>query len=239
MLDKVVIITGGASGQGLAEAKLLASEGASVVITDLSDSGAAVAQELGERALFVKQDVSSADDWARVTEQTLAKFGRIDALVNNAGAFKPANLFETTQELWDLHYKVNLLGPFLGIKAIAGIMKDAGNGGSIINVSSLAGMVGWSGIFAYATSKWAVRGMSKQASVELGEFGIRVNSVYPGSIDTPMLDGNPAARSEAMLNSIPLRRLGVPLDVANLIKFLVSDKSSYISGAEITITGGM
>lgn len=237
MLDKVVIITGGASGQGFAEAKLLATEGASVVITDISD-GEAAARDLGERGLFVKQDVSNAADWDHVVERTLAKFGRIDALVNNAGIFKPASLFETTQENWDIHYKVNLLGPFLGTLAVAKVMKDMG-GGSIVNISSLAGMVGWPGIFAYGTSKWAVRGMTKQASVELGQYGIRVNSVYPGSIDTAMLDGNPAARSEAMLNSIPLRRLGVPLDVANLVRFLVSDESSYISGAEITISGGM
>src|SRR3546814_18527716 len=141
MLDKVVIITGGASGQGLAEAKLLASVGASVIITDISAKGEAAARELGERGLFVQQDVSSAADWDRVAEQALAKFGRIDALVNNAGVFKPVSMFDTTQENWAPHYKVNLLGPFPGPVGVASAMKDSG-GGSLAPIRSLSGLFG-------------------------------------------------------------------------------------------------
>jgi len=238
MLDKVVIITGGAAGQGLAEARLLAREGASVVIADLTDASEVAEQELEGRGLYVRHDVSSRDDWAGLMSCVERRYGRLDVLVNNAGVFKPFGLLETTDENWDLHYRVNQLGTFLGMKAAIEPMKRAG-GGSIINVSSIAGLLGAPGVFAYSASKWAVRGMTKLAATDLGPIGIRVNSIYPGSIDTGMLDLNPQARSDAAINAIPLRRLGVPQDVAHLVRFLASDESSYISGAEISITGGM
>ncbi len=238
MKGKVVVVTGAAGGQGLAEAQLLASEGASVVLTDLNPAGDAVADVLDGDTSFVRHDVGSAEDWARVIEIVTGRYGRLDALVNNAGLFIPSPLLETSVDLWERHYRVNQLGVFLGMKAAAEVMQHNG-GGSIVNISSLAGQVGTPGIFAYATSKWAVRGMTKQASMELGPLGIRVNSVYPGAIDTPMLAGNAYVRSDAFINNIPMRRLGVPDDLAGLIAFLVSDRSSYISGAEITVTGGL
>jgi 3alpha(or 20beta)-hydroxysteroid dehydrogenase len=238
MKGKVVVVTGAAQGQGLAEARCLAREGASVILTDLNPVGEEEANSLPGDTVFFKHDVANSEDWSRLMEYVRTKFGRLDGLVNNAGAFVPMPMLETSLENWDLHYRVNQLGPFLGMKAAAPLMKENG-GGSIVNISSIAGLIGAPGIFAYATSKWAVRGMTKQASVELGPLGIRVNSVYPGSIDTPMLDKNPAGRSEAFIQTIPMRRIGIPDDLAGLIAFLISDQSSYISGAEISVTGGL
>lgn len=238
MKDKVVIVTGAAGGQGLAEVKLLAEEGASVVATDFNPAGEDAVRQISGDVTFFKHDVSAEDDWAQLMKLVKSKYGRLDGLVNNAGIFIPAAMTDTSLELWDRHYRVNQLSVFLGMKAAAEIMQGNG-GGSIVNISSLAGQVGTPGIFAYAASKWAVRGMTKQASMELGPLGIRVNSVYPGAIDTAMLDGNAFVRSEAFLNTIPMRRLGIPDDLAGLIAFLISERSSYISGAEITVTGGL
>ncbi|MFW2853487.1 SDR family NAD(P)-dependent oxidoreductase [Sphingomonas sp. TX0543] len=238
MKGKVVIVTGGAGGQGFAEAKLLAQDGASVVVTDLNPAGEDAVKSIAGDVTFFKHDVSEASDWEKLTGLVANKFGRLDGLVNNAGLFIPAAMMDTSVELWDRHYRVNQLSIFLGMKSAAGLMKDSG-GGSIVNISSLAGQVGTPGIFAYATSKWAVRGMTKQASWELGPMGIRVNSVYPGAIDTAMLDGNAMVRSDSFINGIPLRRLGLAEDLAGLIAFLISDRSAYISGAEITVTGGL
>ena len=235
MLDKVVVVTGGASGIGLGSAKLLASEGASVVVTDVVDAAAVVAQELGGRGMFVKHDVASAADWQRLMDLVTDKYGHLDALVNSAGVAVMATMLDTDQDNWDLHYRVNQLGPFLGMKAAAERMKDTG-GGSIVNISSLAALQATRGIFAYGTTKWAVRGMSKQAAMELGMYGIRVNSIYPGATQTPMMGSGPGP--ETFINTIPLGRVGQPVDVANLVRFLVSDESSYMSGAEIAITGG-
>jgi 3alpha(or 20beta)-hydroxysteroid dehydrogenase len=238
MNGKVVIVTGGAGGQGFAESKLLAEEGASVIVTDINPAGEEAVKQIGGDVSFFKHDVGSAEDWDRLMNRVRKKYGRLDGLVNNAGLFVPATMANTGLKLWESHYRVNQLGVFLGMKSAVEIMKENG-GGSIVNISSLAGQVGTPGIFAYATTKWAVRGMTKQASWELGPLNIRVNSVYPGAIDTAMLDSNAATRSDAFINNVPLRRLGVPDDLASLIAFLISDRSSYISGAEITVTGGL
>jgi 3alpha(or 20beta)-hydroxysteroid dehydrogenase len=235
---KVAIITGAASGQGAAEARLFASEGASVVVTDVNPVGADVATTLGTAVLFIRHDVADPAGWNAIVEATLDRFGRLDILVNNAGVYKPAPLLETDLALWDLHYRVNQLSVFLGMRAAAEQMAKTG-GGSIVNVSSQAGMNNVPGIFAYASSKWAVRGMSKLAASELAPLGIRVNSIHPGIIDTPMLGENTPDRLKLYEGMIPMARLGTPEEVARLVLFLASDASSYVTGAEITVDGGI
>ena len=237
MQGKVAIVTGSASGQGAAEARLLASQGAKVVLTDISDSGMAVAAELGDRGYFVPHDVSKEADWTRVVEQALARFGRLDVLVNNAGIFKPASLRDTDTASWDLHYRVNQLSVFLGMRAACEPMAKVG-GGSIINISSKAGMSKGPGMFAYGSSKWAVRGMSQLAAVDYAPFGIRVNAIYPGMIDTPMLAANSPEQLAIYKNMIPMKRIGRPDEVAQVVLFLASDLSSYVTGAEIAVDGG-
>jgi 3alpha(or 20beta)-hydroxysteroid dehydrogenase len=235
---KVAIVTGAASGQGAAEARLLAAAGAKVVLTDISDTGRAIAAELGDNGHFMDQDVSQEADWVRVIEQCLARFGRLDVLVNNAGIYKPATLPDTDVALWDRHYRVNQFGVFLGMRAALEPMRKGG-GGSIINVSSKAGMSKGPNMFAYASSKWAVRGMSQLAAVDYAPLGIRVNAIYPGMIDTPMLAENNPEQLAMYKSMIPLKRMGRPEEVAQLVLFLASDLSSYMSGAEIGIDGGL
>jgi 3alpha(or 20beta)-hydroxysteroid dehydrogenase len=234
---KVAIVTGAASGQGAAEARLFAAAGARVVLTDLSESGQAVAAELGDAAHFVRHDVSEEAGWDEVVKQTLRRFGRIDVLINNAGVHRSGSLLETDRALWDLHYRVNQLGVFLGMRSCVRIMADTG-GGSIVNVSSMAGLAGHAGQFAYSTSKWAVRGMTKVAATDLGPLGIRVNSIHPGPIDTPMIQELGPDILRAIASQVPLKRLGTSDEVAQLALFLASDLSSYITGAEVAIGGG-
>jgi 3alpha(or 20beta)-hydroxysteroid dehydrogenase len=235
---KTAIITGAARGQGGAEARLFIAEGANVVLTDVNPDGAALATQLGSRAHFMVHDVADAATWEAVVATAVSKFSRLDILVNNAGVYRPAPLRETDQALWDLHYRVNQLGVFLGMRSVVDAMVASG-GGSIINVSSNAGMKNVGGIFAYATSKWAVRGMSKLAATELAPSNIRVNSIYPGIIDTPMLGANDADRMKMYQAMIPLGRLGSVDEVSRLVAFLASDSASYITGAEITVDGGI
>jgi 3alpha(or 20beta)-hydroxysteroid dehydrogenase len=235
---KVAIITGAASGQGAAEARLFAHEGAKVVLTDINDAGAALAGQLGENCHVVRHDVGNEADWAKVMAETLDRFGRLDVLVNNAGVYKPASLLETDAALWDLHYRVNQLSVFLGMRAAAKAMSQTG-GGAIVNVSSNAGLNNIPGMFAYGASKWAVRGMTKLAASELASLGIRVNSIHPGIIDTPMLGENTPERLKFFDSMIPMGRMGTPDEVAQLVLFLASDASSYVTGAEIAIDGGI
>jgi 3alpha(or 20beta)-hydroxysteroid dehydrogenase len=237
MQGKVAIITGAASGQGAAEARLLASQGAKVILTDISENGRAVAAELGDQGHFVSHDVSKEADWVRLIEQALARFGRLDVLVNNAGVFKPASLRDTDTASWDLHYRVNQLSVFLGMRAVCEPMAKVG-GGSIINISSKAGMSKGPGMFAYGSSKWAVRGMSQLAAVDYAPYGIRVNAIYPGMIDTPMLAANSPEQLAIYKNMIPMKRMGRPDEVAQVVLFLASDLSSYVTGAEIAVDGG-
>lgn len=234
--DKVVIITGAASGQGAAEARLFIRGGAKVVLTDIDETGGAVAAALGTGAHFVHHDVADEEGWTQVIAQTLDRFGRLDVLVNNAGVFKVHNFLETTNDLWNLHYRVNQLGVFLGMRAAVEVMRKRG-GGSIINIASMAALGHMPGGFAYSSSKWAVRGMTGLAATELAPLGIRVNGIYPGLIDTPMIAQNGAERLAEIKHTLPMRRAGTSEEVAEVVLFLASDAASYVSGAEIKVSG--
>ena len=239
---KVVIVTGAARGQGAAEARLLAGEGATVVVTDVLAEGQAVADEVGGR--FVRHDVASATSWHELVEGVVAEHGRIDALVNNAGIYKVGRLLDTTEDDYRRIIDVNQVGVFLGMQAVAAAMVPTG-GGSIVNISSVAGIKGINGALAYGASKFAVTGMTKSAALELGRFEIRVNSVHPGVIDTPMItdlagDGPGAEeRANKMVRHAPIRRLAQADEVGHVVLFLVSDESSFCTGAEFVVDGGL
>jgi 3alpha(or 20beta)-hydroxysteroid dehydrogenase len=237
--DKIAIVTGAGSGQGAAEARLFAAEGAQVVLTDLNaEGGEVVAGEIGAKALFIPHDISDEDGWRKVVGTVLDRFGRIDVLVNNAGVYRQKTFQETDRALLDFHYNVNVLGTFLGMQAVYPPMRDQG-GGAIINVSSGAALRGYPGLFAYASSKWMVRGLSKCAAVDLAESNIRVNTILPGLIDTPMLAGNTSEYIEYLNNIIPAKRLGTADEVAHAALYLASDDARYVMGAEITVCGAV
>jgi 3alpha(or 20beta)-hydroxysteroid dehydrogenase len=235
----VAIITGAARGQGEAEARLLAAHGARVVLTDvLADQGAAVAADIGDAARFVAHDVSSPEGWQEVVEASNAAFGRVDILVNNAAISRPVKLEATEPELFDQIYRVNQFGVYLGMRAVLEPMRAVG-GGSIINISSVAGLRGTSTLFAYTATKWAVRGMTKSAALELARYNIRVNAIFPGVIDTPMNYDNPPRMNEVLVKTTPMRRMGEPNEIAEAVLFLASPASSFATGAELAIDGGM
>ena len=228
---------------GAAEARLFVREGARVAIGDLlEDEGRKVEQELnegGSKALFVKLDVTHEDDWRRAIDSTVQLFGRLDVLVNNAAIARPERLLETTVEIWDEIMSVNVKGVFLGTRAAIPEMRKSG-GGSIVNISSGAGLTGSRYGAAYHGSKGAVRIFTKAAAVQYARENIRVNSVHPGSIDTPMMAAahtDPERRRER-LESIPLGRVGTPEDVAYGVLYLASDESSFVTGSELVIDGG-
>ncbi len=239
---KVALISGGARGQGAAEARLFATEGARVVISDvLDDEGEALADEIGVPAVFRHHDVRVEREWDEVVGSILDDHGRIDVLVNNAGVFFVAPLTMTSEEDYRRVIDVNQVGTFLGIKAVAEPMMAA-RSGSIINISSVAGLIGAPASMAYGASKWAVRGMTKMAAHELAPFGVRVNSVHPGMIDTPMLDvlremGDEAM--EAVRGQIPAGRMAAPEEVAQMVLFLASDDATYCCGGEYAVDGAM
>ena len=239
LADKVVVVTGAARGQGAAEARLLAAHGARVVLTDvLVNEGQAVAAEIGTAARFVAHDVASEADWTRVVETALSEFGTVDVLVNNAAISRPLKLEDTDLETYQEIISVNQIGVFLGMRAVLGSMKRGG-GGVIINVASVAGLQGTSTLFAYTASKWAVRGMSKSAALELARYNIRVNVINPGVIDTPINHANPDKMNQVLVQSTPLRRMGAPSEIAEAVLFIASDAASFATGADFTIDGGM
>ncbi|WP_067482974.1 glucose 1-dehydrogenase [Actinomadura hibisca] len=235
---KVAVVTGAARGQGAAEARLLAEAGAKVLVTDVLDEGREVAAEIGAAARFVHHDVTDAASWAEVVATATGEFGRLDVLVNNAGIWRTAPIDQETEERFEQILRINLIGPFLGIQAAVPAMRAAG-GGSIVNISSTAGLRGIPGHSAYGASKFGLRGLTRSAALDLAADGIRVNSVHPGAIDTPMVAAAGFERGEGKYERVPLRRVGVPEDVAGLVLFLASDASSYITGTEFAVDGGL
>lgn len=235
----IALITGGARGQGEQEARLFADEGATVVIADLLDEqGQAIAAEL-DRCTYSHLDVADADAWASLVADLLDAHERIDVLVNNAGIYLNSPLAETSPDDYRRVIEVNQTGVFLGMRAVTPAM-TAARSGSIINISSGAGLRGAPGRIAYAASKWAVRGMTKVAALELGPFDIRVNSIHPGPIATDMLQLSPdvVADPEKAMRRVPLGRFGTAQEVARMALFLASDESSYSTGAEFVLDGG-
>jgi 3alpha(or 20beta)-hydroxysteroid dehydrogenase len=233
---KVAIITGAARGQGEAEAALFLAEGCRVVATDV-DEAALMAQPKRDGLVPLRHDVANANDWGRVVAAALDRFRHIDILVNNAATFVPKTFQQTERADLDHHYAVNQVGVFLGMKAVTASMTEAGRG-VIVNISSVAGLRGSAGAFAYAATKWAVRGMTRSAALELAASGIRVNAILPGLIDTAMMRLNPPERNAALIASIPLGRPGSVADIAAAALYLASDAAAYLTGAEIVIDGG-
>jgi 3alpha(or 20beta)-hydroxysteroid dehydrogenase len=235
--DKVVIVTGGSRGLGAAAAARMARDGARVVITGRDgEEGAKTAAEIG--GLFLRHDVTSEQDWKAVMEAAVDRYGRVDGLVNNAGIGSTAPIETETLEEFEQILRVNLSGVFLGLKAAIGPMRAAG-GGSIVNISSAAGLTALPlNSAGYGASKWAVRGLTKMAAVDLGPHRIRVNSVHPGLVYTPMTAEHGARLGEGNFPLAPLGRIGEPAEIGEVVSFLISDAASYLSGAEIAVDGG-
>jgi 3alpha(or 20beta)-hydroxysteroid dehydrogenase len=230
---KVAVVTGGAQGMGAAHVRLLAEHGARVAIADLAeDAGRALAAELGEGAMFVHLDVSSADQWNALVGKVNEAFGPIGVLINNAGILLLHTVETATLADYRKVVDVNQVGPFLGMQAVVPGMKQLG-GGSIINISSTAGTVGFTDNFAYTASKWAVRGMTKAAALDLAGYRIRVNAILPGEVNTPMI-----ADLGLSTDTTPLGRFGDPREIAYLALYLASDESGYTTGADYVIDGG-
>lgn len=231
---KVAVISGAARGMGASHARLLASEGAKVVLGDvLDDDGRAVADELGDAARYVHLDVTDPDQWAGAVDTALHAFGKLDVLVNNAGIVYRRTLRNLEPERWQRVLDVNLTGTMLGIKSVIEPMIAAG-GGSIINMSSIQGMRGTPGNHGYVASKWAIRGLTKSAALELAPNNIRVNSLHPGMVRTPM-----TAHMPEDLVSAPLGRIAEPVEVSTFVLFLASDESSFATGSEFVMDGGL
>ena len=239
---KIAIVTGAAQGMGESHARIMVAEGAKVVMTDVNvASGTAIAEELGSNALFVEHNVTSPADWQRVVETAEAKFGTVNVLVNNAGILGPiAATVDLPLDDYNAVCNINQTGVFLGMQSVLPGML-AGDGGSIINISSIAGIVAIVGApnLAYVGSKFAVRGMTKQVAIEYGKDNIRVNSVHPGYIKTPMMAAATDEEGGGAVDVIPLNRMAEPSEVSDLVVFLASDNSSFITGMEHVIDGGM
>ena len=238
---RVAMVTGGASGIGAATARLLAARGAAVVVADVqSDAAAGLAAELGRDTSAVMLDVTVPEAWTAGVAHTVERHGRVDVLVNNAGAFALGSLIDTTLETFERLISVNQVGCFLGMKSVVGQMREVG-GGAIVNTVSAAGLRGNAGLFAYTATKWALRGMTRTAAVELGAYGIRVNAVLPGAVDTPMTrpQGAEAPGRQEFFRSLPVPRQGQPDDIAEMICFLASDRAAYCTGAEFVVDGGL
>jgi 3alpha(or 20beta)-hydroxysteroid dehydrogenase len=251
---KVALITGGARGMGKSHVRHFVAEGARVVFGDvLDDKGKYVADKLGEEhCRYVHHDVTSETDWANVVDVAVETFGKLDVLVNNAGILKMTPIADMTLGDFRRILEVNAVGCWLGMKSVIEPMKQSG-GGSIVNISSIEGFTGAAGLSAYSASKFAVRGMTKAAAQELAQFGIRVNSVHPGSVMTRMVleaagsaagvrgDGSPRTREdgEAFMKAVPLGRFAEPAEISRVVAFLAADEASYCTGSEFLADGGL
>jgi 3alpha(or 20beta)-hydroxysteroid dehydrogenase len=241
LANKVALITGAAGGQGTAEAELFVREGAGVVLTDIdAEAGEALAKRLtgrGGKAIFRVQDVASEESWQDTVAAALSTFGGLHILVNNAGTIARQGIVATTIDAWNRTLAVNLTGPMLGMKHCAPAMRDAG-GGSIVNISSTAGLTAHDDA-AYTATKWGLRGLTKTAVLQFSDWKIRVNSIHPGQIaETGFFRSGGEAFAQAAAAAIPMHRQGTPRECAELVLFLASDEASFISGAEIAIDGG-
>lgn len=235
---KRIIITGAAQGMGAVHARLFVEAGARVVLTDLQgDAGQKLASELGQNAVFVDQDVTKESDWERVVAAATKQFGGIDGLVNNAAIWWTKPVVDEDRERFRKMLDVNVIGTWLGMRAVVPAMRQAG-GGSIVNLSSIAGTRGIPEHGAYGASKWAVRGLSKVAAHELGQWNIRVNTVHPGAVEGTGMFLVPESEFETMFQAQPLRRPGRRDEISGLVMFLLSDQSSFITGHEHVIDGG-
>lgn len=239
---KVALVTGGARGMGAEHVRRFVAEGARVVFGDvLDDEGKALAAELGAAVRYVHHDVTSESDWTAAVSETVAAFGTLDVLINNAGVLRFKRILDMSLDEWNLIQNINVTGAFLGIRAAAPAMTEAG-AGSIVNVSSVEGFVGAAGLSAYSASKFALRGLTKSAARELGHSGIRVNSVHPGGIATPMtasVAGASGVDGNSFFSELPIPRWGRPVEVSEVALFLASDASSYCTGGEFVVDGGM
>ena len=237
---RVAIITGAARGQGDATARLFAAEGARVVVADmLAEQGEAVARDIGDNAMFARLDVSDEDGWSTLVEDVQKRWGTIDILVNNAGIVHPATITDLKKADYERVLQINLIGSWLGMKSVAPVMAAKGRG-AIVNVCSTSGLIGMNGLGAYMSSKWALRGLTKTAAMELARKGIRVNAVFPGGINTAMgnVTNEPASELAKYYQGYPIQRIGEPDEVARANLFLASDDASYICGAELAVDGG-
>lgn len=237
---KVALVSGAGGGLGRAIAAAFVAEGARVMLADLDDAASELATTLGTAAASVALDVTDEAAWSGAVAATVDAFGAIDVLINNAGILRVAPMVMTDLAMFTETVAVNQVGVFLGMKSVAPAMVAAGRGGSIVNVSSVAGLIGSPGHVAYAASKWAVRGMTKVAALELGPVGIRVNSIHPGLADTPMLQSyrDVGFEPQSVTPSVPLGRLATADDVAQLAVYLASNESRYSTGSEFVVDGG-
>jgi 3alpha(or 20beta)-hydroxysteroid dehydrogenase len=236
LLGKVAIVTGAARGIGLAIARKFIAEGAKVVLTDIREEGRAHAAELAEHAIFLAHDVTRPECWTEVVAATRARFGPVSVLVNNAGIASTMQPEEWSEKEYRRVVEVNQVSVFFGMRAVLETMRERG-GGSIINTSSVAGLVGVPGTLAYVAAKFAVTGMTKAAALDLGKYGIRVNSIHPGTVDTPMMQAT-GFDPTPFLAGLPIPRAALSHELAEVYAFLASDASSYCTGASFPVDGG-
>lgn len=232
---KVILITGAAKGMGAAEAKMATERGATVIVTDVLDErGKETANSID--SAYYHLDVSNQENWQNVVHTVMDEYGHLDGLVNNAGIFIQKNIFEDAQEAFVAMMRVNQLGTYLGIECVAPIMRDQ-NQGSIVNISSVAGLRGQRNI-GYVASKFAVTGMTKAIALQLAQYNVRCNSVHPGAISTDMSQGLGPDDVALLTRKTPMKRIGEPEEVSEVVMFLLSEASSYLTGAEIAVDGG-